>query len=207
MLLKSDKLAEIIEHGIDDNNDPLAVLPQPNLDFLKTNIVGSLDLRLGRWFLTVRHTRHPILDIKDDKSIEYNEANLTRNYFIPFGKSFILHPGKFVLGATLEWLRIPTNIVCYVTGKSSWGRRGLIIETAQGVHPGFAGCLTLEMTNVGEIPIAIRPGMEICQLFFHETSKSEVTKKSSLSGHRRPTLGNIKLDDIAQKLNQANNSI
>ncbi len=84
-----------------------------------------------------------------------------------FGEDFILHPRSFVLGVTLEWLRMPSNFAGYVIGKSSWGRRGLIIATATGVHPGFTGCLTLELSNIGDLPIAIRPGMTIAQLFVH----------------------------------------
>jgi dCTP deaminase len=68
------------------------------------------------------------------------------------------------------------------------------------VHPGFAGCLTLELSNVGEIPIAIKPGIPICQLFIHSTTQTDFVDKSLFVGHRRPTLGRIDLDDVARKL-------
>jgi len=84
------------------------------------------------------------------------------------------------------------------------GRRGLIIATAAGVHPGFTGCLTLELTNVGEIPIAIKPGMTICQLFLHEVkSKSTEIDKSPFACSRRPALGKVKLDKVAERLARA----
>ena len=80
----------------------------------------------------------------------------------------------------------------------------MIIATAVGVHPGFTGCLTLELTNVGEIPIAIKPGMTICQLFLHTVdSRSPEIDKSPFACSRRPTLGKIKLDEVAKKLARA----
>src|SRR6266849_9594195 len=112
-----------------------------------------------------------------------------------------MHPGNFVLRVTLEWIRLPKDMAAYVVGKSSWGRCGLIIATATGVHPGFKGCLTLELSNVGEIPIGIKPGIAICQLFLHDVSSSdEHVDASSFVGTRKPTLRPIKLDDFAKKL-------
>ena len=105
------------------------------------------------------------------------------------------------MGVTLEWIRLPNNLAGYVTARSSWGRRGLIIATATGVHPGFTGCLTLELSNVGEIPIAILPGMTVCQLFLHRVdTQSDTVDHSRLIGKRRPSLGKIELDEVARKL-------
>jgi dCTP deaminase len=78
----------------------------------------------------------------------------------------------------------------------------LIIATAAGVHPGFTGCLTLELSNVGEIPIAVKPGISICQLFLHLTSQTDLADKSTFVGRRRPTLGKIELDDVYKKLSK-----
>ena len=102
-----------------------------------------------------------------------SEAELTKSYYVPFGEQFILHPGTFVLGVTLEWIRLPRDLAAYVIGRSSWGRYGLIIATATGVHPRFTGCLTLELSNVGEIPIKVKPGASICQLFVHQIESEE----------------------------------
>jgi dCTP deaminase len=76
-----------------------------------------------------------------------------------------------------------------VTGKSNLGRRGLVIETAPGVHPHFNGCLTLEMTNLGEIPLKIRPGMKICQLFIHVTGDCPEPDGGQFSAQIKPTFG------------------
>ncbi|MDR6306304.1 deoxycytidine triphosphate deaminase [Nitrobacter vulgaris] len=119
---------------------------------------------------------------------------------MPFGKEFVLHPGRFVLSSTLEWMKFPASLGGYVGGKSTWARRGLIIETAAGIHPGFNGCLTLELTNFGEVPIKIRPGMNICQIFLHAIPDGKVTSGGLLSGRRRPYLGKIKSDPILKDL-------
>lgn len=174
----------------------IRVIPTPNL------VLGeaSISLRLGRWFRSYRASRSALLDISKDNDIEVDESRLTREYFIRFGNSFVLHPHKFVLGATLEWIKLPKDVGAYVTGKSSWARRGLIIETAAGVHPGFSGCLTLEMTNLGEVPIALFPGMEVCQIFMHRTEQASTQSKSRYSGARKPGLGRLRLDPVVQAL-------
>ena len=120
----------------------------------------------------------------------------------PTCEPFILHPRAFVLAVTLEWMRLPNDIAGSVVGRSSWGRHGLIIATATGVHPSFTGCLTLELTNVGEVPITIKPGTTICQIFLHrvEAGDPNLVDCSRFIGHRRPTIGAIKLDEIAIKL-------
>ena len=122
---------------------------------------------------------------------------LSRKDFIRFDDSYVLHPNRFVLGSTLEWIRIPTRCAGSIVGKSSLGRHGLIIETAPVVHPGFTGCLTLELANVGEVPIALRPGMEIAQL---QVGRAEGAGAGAghFKGHRRPTLGTVS-KDTAQK--------
>jgi len=135
----------------------------------------------------------------DDRGMR---TQFTKTHYVPFGDSYFLHPRSFVLGTTLEWVRLPRDLAAYVVGRSSWGRRGLIIATATGVHPGFTGCITLELTNVGEIPIAIKPGMAVCQLFFHEVSGPEAAggDRSQFAASRKPTVGRINADEFFRKL-------
>jgi dCTP deaminase len=200
LVLKSERIAEYLEAGRKtDTADPLVIVPTPDPQTIRETGAASIDLRLGTWFVTLRQARMPYMQIEDDHS---RVSQLTKTHYVPFDKEFYLHPGSFVLGATLEWLRIPADIAAYVIGRSGWGRRGLIIATATGVHPGFKGCLTLELTNVGEIPIAIRPGIPVCQLFLHsvDSSSSANVDKSSFVGFRRPTLGRMELDNFAQRL-------
>ena len=76
------------------------------------------------------------------------------------------------------------------------GRTGLIIETAAGLHPCFSGCIALEISNCGEVPIALSPGMRICQVFFHKVSLRSPNQTTSFGGRRKPTFGNYKPDDL-----------
>lgn len=203
MILKADEIARRLESR-DQGPDPLIITPKPSLAQLRESGAGSVDLRLGTWIVSLRQSRVSVLDVADGAGNTPGENRLTRQYYVPFGREFILHPKYFVLGVTLEWLRLPRNIAGYVIGKSSRGRRGLVIATAVGVHPGFAGCLTLELSNLGEIPISIKPGMQICQLFLHATSAESDTQSSSLFvGQRKPRLGTVKTDEVADKLMQA----
>ena len=200
-MIPCHKIAEYLETSPDDSDDRLVIAPMPDLAELRSKSEASIDLRLGSWFSTTKARRHPILDIYEDEGSPPKEASLSSTYYVPFREKFILHPRRFVLAVTLEWIRIPSFLGGMVTGKSSWGRRGLIIETAPGVHPGFSGCLTLEVANVGDIPIAIKPGTPICQLFLHKLDEpAQLKAKSKFQGQRRPKLGSITLDDYSLAL-------
>ncbi|WP_395774234.1 dCTP deaminase [Agrobacterium pusense] len=171
-----------------DGGEKLSVVPPPPEEEFRNSAGASVDLRLGRWFRTMRQSNLHILDLSKAEE----DAKFTKEHFVPFDQPFVLHPGKFVLGVTLEWLSLPGDLAGYVTGKSSLGRRGLIIETAAGVQPGYAGCLTLELANVGEIPVKLVPGMKICQLFLHKTMSVNPGAASQFKGARKPGLGIIK---------------
>ncbi|SRR6266404_3981452 len=188
---------------------------------------ASLDLRLGTWFLVARRTKVPFLEISkpnraqlileelQEKQVISEEAKrkiqsrrdlrvppsaAARTYHVRFGDDFVLHPRSFALASTLEWLRVPTDLAGYVTGRSSWGRRGLIIATAVGVHPGFTGCLTLELSNLGDVPIIIRPGMTVAQLFLHRAEgpiEGDSVDRSAFYCKRRPVLGELVQDEVA----------
>jgi dCTP deaminase len=196
MLLKVDKLKELMESPATDS---LTVVPASGLVEMPTG-GASIDLRLGRWFTTLRPMKVPVLDVSSAADVPHNESAMTKQHYVPFGERFYLHPGTFVLGVTLEWIRVPSFLGGFVGGKSSWGRRGLIIETAAGIHPGFSGCLTLEITNLGEVPIAIVPGMPICQVVFHRVEGNSERNESSFNGKRKPTLGQIRMDAVLEKL-------
>ena len=151
MILSATDIAERLRSP--EPGDPLVITPRPDLTQVEQSGSASIDLRLGTWFETPRQHAHALLDVFE--SDEDQNERLTKTSYVPFGRKFILHPRSFVLAVTLEWLRLPGGLAGYVVGKSSWGRRGLIIATATGVHPRFTGCLTLELANVGAIPIAV----------------------------------------------------
>lgn len=184
----------------------LIVVPSPDEVNLRKHGGASLDLRLGRWFRSFKQTQVPTVTLTDHSSDPERriQSERAKEHFVPFGAPFVLHPGRFVLGVTLEWLRLPAGLSGYVTGKSSLGRHGLVIETAAGLHPRFTGCLTLELANVGEVPLEISPGMEICQVFLHETTAAESSDAASggtrFSGQRKPLLSRPKADELFHKI-------
>lgn len=148
-----------------------ALVVTPMLDQDKQVGPGSIDLRLGTDFLQVsRHSQGVIDPFGDDDGIRgrhpassQQSAYETRTV-VPLGEKFVLHPGHFVLGATLEFLALPKSLVGQVLSRSSWGRLGLIVATAVTVQPGFRGVLTLELANMGDVPMVLRPGLRIAQL-------------------------------------------
>ena len=89
----------------------------------------------------------------------------------------MLHPNQFILGSTLEYVKLPEDVIAYIIGRSSWGRLGLIIATATLINPGFAGVITLELTNVGEVPISLFPGLRIAQISFHKCDFYHKTRR------------------------------
>jgi len=208
MIVPAVEIAERIKAEDDYEADPLVIRPTPSIEETGQGGSASIDLRLGTWFETPRPRRTPVLDIFNQGDPEYSEKQLTKTCYVPFGGRFLLHPRNFVLAVTLEWIRIPSDLAGFVAGKSKWGRRGLIIATATGVHPRFTGCLTLELANVGEIPIAIYPGLAICQLFLHRLTKAApLTNQTAFSGFARPTLGTLEPDPFARRLFESGQTI
>lgn len=164
MILSAEKIRDLLESPPDDPVGRLVISPVLDPDKQLKSGSASIDLRLGQRFHVPRRTKVSKLD----RLSEYHNINLQRykdETFVPIGDHFILHPRQFVLGETLEWVHLPKNLAAYVVGRSTWGRDGLIIATAIGVHPNFSGILTLELSNVGEIPIYLYPGFAIAQLF------------------------------------------
>ena len=122
---------------------------------------SSVDLHLSTDFLVFRNSRRPFIDVREPQD------DLTDLIQIPGNEAFILHPGEFVLGSTTEIVGIPNDLVGRLDGKSSLGRCGLMIHSTAGyVDPGFSGRLTLELSNVANLPIALYPGMRIAQISF-----------------------------------------
>lgn len=192
-MLGRAEIRRLLEVGDTNPSEGLSVVPSP-IKLSESQIgPGSLDLRLGRWFLVLQQARRGIVDFRDGSDAEGGDID-GKYYYIPFGERFVIHPGRFVLAATLEWVTLLSNIGGYILGKSSVGRRGLVIETAAGVQPGFSGCLTLELSNCGEVPIAIEPGMRISQLFLHTVEGDTSNAASHHHGKRRPAFGTYGFD-------------
>lgn len=105
---------------------------------------------------------------------------------VPFGEQLWLHPRHFILAATLEYLALPDDLSANVVGRSSWGRLGLIVATAVFVHPGFRGCLTLELVNDGDSPIALAPGARIAQLTLQRLEQPAPPKDDEADKYTAP---------------------
>ena len=145
---------------------------------------GAVDLRLGTEFLLLRRTQRPGLDPAEQSQEDVDQ--LQERSVVPFGGEFWLHPSHFVLAATLEYLRFPDDMGAYVVGRSSWGRVGLIVATAVFVHPGFCGCLTLELVNDGDSPIRLSPGARIAQLAIHRLESPAPRSEDEAEKYRAP---------------------
>ncbi|MCD6639261.1 MAG: dCTP deaminase [Nocardioides sp.] len=141
---------------------------------------SSVDFRLDRFFRVFENHRYPHIDPAVDQS------DLTREVETVGDEPFILHPGEFVLGSTLEVVSLPDDLAARVEGKSSLGRLGLLTHATAGfVDPGFSGHVTLELANVATLPIKLYPGMKIGQLcFFRLSSPSEHPYGSDKYGSR-----------------------
>ena len=122
---------------------------------------SSIDVRVDRRFRVFNNSRYPYIDVREPME------GLTELVEVEGGKPFILHPGEFVLGQTLEKVTLPNDLVARLEGKSSLGRLGLLIHSTAGfVDSGFSGNLTLELSNVANLPITIYEGMPIGQISF-----------------------------------------
>ena len=122
---------------------------------------SSVDVRVDRRFRVFHNARYPFIDVRAPMD------GLTELVEVSEDEPFILHPGEFVLGQTLERVRLPDDLVARLEGKSSLGRLGLLIHSTAGfVDAGFEGNLTLELSNVANLPITIYHGMPIGQISF-----------------------------------------
>jgi dCTP deaminase len=149
---------------------------------------SSVDLHLDRRFRVFRNSRYPFIDVRAD------QPELTELVEIGGDDPFILHPGEFVLGSTFERVALPNDLVARLEGKSSLGRLGLLIHSTAGyVDPGWEGNLTLELSNVANLPITLYDGMKIGQISFQrlsspaEVSYGEASIGSKYRGQRDPT--------------------
>ncbi len=151
---------------MNDNPDKRLVIT-PMFDKKEQINDGAVDVRLGFQFIIIKRTEFTGLDPKDSDNLKKNIDRYQGMMRVRFRQPFVLHPHQLVLGTTLEYISLPDTIAGYVLSRSSWGRLGLIIATATYVNPGFKGCLTLELENLGEAPLVLYPGLRIAQLVLH----------------------------------------
>lgn len=144
---------------------------------------SSVDVRVAAEFRVFHNNRRALIDVREPTE------DLTELVQVEEGGRFILHPGEFVLGSTVEDVTIPVDLVARLEGKSSLGRLGLLIHSTAGyVDPGFSGTITLELSNVARLPIAIYPGMPIGQLSFQQmTTPVDAPYSGKYRRQRGPT--------------------
>jgi dCTP deaminase len=127
----------------------------------------SVDFKLGNEFNVFEHSRNAYIDLRENKGIE----GLMKSVIVPARESFILQPREFVLAITEETLELDDDVLGRLEGRSSLGRIGIIVHGTAGLFdPGWAGKATLELSNLGRMPVALYPGMRICSFTFEQLS-------------------------------------
>ena len=189
MAILSDKtIKEYLEEGkivIDPLKDEQQIQP------------SSVDMRLGDEFKVFKVIRKPYIDPKDEEDIaEYMESST-----VPEGEAFIIHPNEFALATTQEYVKVPDDLVARVEGRSSMGRLGVTMHVTAGyVDPGFEGRITLEISNIGAMPVALYHGQRVCQLVFETmTTPAELPyghpkRNSKYMKQLKPESSRVKLD-------------
>ena len=132
---------------------------------------SSVDVRVDRYFRVFRNSRYPFIDVKEPMEDLTELVEVADE-----AEAFILHPGEFVLGSTLERITLPDDLVARLEGKSSLGRLGLLIHSTAGfIDPGWDGHVTLELSNVANLPITIYYAMKIGQISFVQLTEPAET--------------------------------
>lgn len=139
---------------------------------------SSMDFRLGNTFKLYEHSKFAILDPKNPETFASNMRTIN----VPKDEPFIVQPGEFVLGVTSETISLPDDLVARVEGRSSLGRLGIIVHSTAGfIDPGFSGTITLEISNLNRLPVALYPGMRVCQIAFEQ-----MTGPADTPYHKKP---------------------
>lgn len=187
--VSAEQLLERLQLG-----GPLRLVVNP---MLPGDLQGSsVDVRLGNNFIVFRRSSTSSFD---PLSSESDPRVMQEQVERAWGELFVLHPGELVLAVTLQYIALPCDLSAQVITRSSYGRLGLITATAAQVHPNFRGCLTLELVNLGDIPLALTPGERLAQLVF--TRVAEVpTAESKYDCPTRPEFSKVRSDFESQVL-------
>jgi len=170
-----------------DPNKKISITPL--LDPEKQIGTSSIDIRLGCDFIIFKKAKFSSLN-PIEKNIE-SIGQYQEKMYVKIGDKFYLHPREFILGVTLEYIKLPPDISAYITSRSTWGRLGLVIATATAIHPNYAGIITLELANLGEAPIPLYPSIRIAQLIFHRANIFKQDIPSSYYLSIRPSFAKI----------------
>lgn len=180
MVLSDGDILRALEEG------RIKIDPAPDL---KTQLGSvSIDFRLGRTFMVFEHSRHSFIDPRQPQSI----GDAMRTIVVEENEAFFMQPGDFALASTIESLELPNDLLGRLEGRSSIARLGITVHSTAAVfEPGWIGTATMELSNLGRMPVALYPGMRICAFSF-ETLSSPVTtpyrlkKNNKYSGQQTP---------------------
>jgi dCTP deaminase len=143
----------------------IKIEPMPDLESQLGSV--SVDFRLGRTFMVFEHSRHSFIDPREPKSI----GDAMRTIAVGDDERFIMQPGDFALASTIESLELPNDLLGRLEGRSSIARLGITVHSTAAVfEPGWIGTATMELSNLGRMPVALYPGMRICAFSFEEVS-------------------------------------
>lgn len=158
---------------------------------------SSVDLRIGNEFKGFRIVRKPCIDPLDKSDLE----SYMESFHLEQGEAFIIHPGEFALATTYEAVKLPDDLVARVEGRSSMGRLGITMHVTAGyIDPGFQGKITLEISNIGKMPVALYTGQRVCQIVFETMTSPSLRpyghpeRDSKYMGQDRPVTSKIKQD-------------
>lgn len=158
---------------------------------------SSVDLRIGNKFKGFKIITKPFIDPFDETDLESYMEEIT----IDEKQPFIIHPGEFTLATTYETIKLPSDIVARVEGRSSIGRLGITMHVTAGyIDPGFEGKITLEISNIGKMPVALYPGQRVCQIVFETMTSPSVkpyghkSRDSKYMNQEGPQVSKIKQD-------------
>lgn len=159
MILSDHDIRKALQEGT------LKIKPKPNL---KEQLGScSLDLRLGYHFRIFKHQKRAFVDPLKPETMK----GMTEEVNISKKEPYVIQPGEFALGSILEWIELPDNLSARIDGRSSLGRIGLVVHSTAGhIDAGFRGSITLELSNIGMMPIMLYPLMRVCQLVFEPLS-------------------------------------
>jgi dCTP deaminase len=156
---------------------------------------ASVDVRLGDEFIVYRPSQVVCLDPRDPATLSAAAERIA----VSPERGLVLHPGEFALGTTIEEVAIPTDLVATVDGRSSIGRLAVVVHATAGfIDPGFRGQITLELSNIGPIPVRLYPGMRVAQIVFHQLSSAAdrpygPERGSAYQGQKGPQFSRIRV--------------
>lgn len=148
----------------------IKITPAPDLETQLGSV--SIDFRLGGTFMVFEHSRHSFIDPRQPQSI----GDAMRTIEVAEDERFIMQPGDFALASTIESLELPDDLLGRLEGRSSIARLGITVHSTAAVfEPGWIGTATMELSNLGRMPVALYPGMRICSFSFEQVSSPVLT--------------------------------